>query len=398
MGKSVVSDRPLPMADAVLVGRVARRAGVLVAELGQVRAVAAGLLGSDAGWSGSAELAFQDSFAARLAEFGPVLARLDGYAAALAGYAREMAAVEPRLGAARSRLDGAPEDPAALAAFESCWRDWDAARRRCMARLQATAPPQHRHWWSGWAHAVTGVVEHGVELASCSRLLAEVGQGLVAAGLVCALVAGPIWAAVAVVAVCQLAVDAARRARGEHVGWGTLGWDLAAVLPAGRAVRRVHAAVEEVTEYRTAAEADAAIRRLPKRLRSSPLVPGGGLQAHEGTATYRGHTIAKHVKKTRKELAQRFRTEQDLKVSSSFTDRRIAEAAIGKVLKQHKQTVDQWLGTRKKGLVLEAECDRRLGISLHRNGRIVATTRARVILRREESSVGYYIKSAFPVP
>jgi len=31
MGTSVVSDRPLPMADAVLVDRVARRAGGLVA-------------------------------------------------------------------------------------------------------------------------------------------------------------------------------------------------------------------------------------------------------------------------------------------------------------------------------------------------------------------------------
>lgn len=396
--------RPVPVADAETTRRVARGMAALAEELGRVRAGATGLLGSVAGWSGSAELAFQESFAHRLAEFGPLLTRLDGYAAALTGYARELDQVEPGLLAARSRLTAGVGDPAAEAAgFEACWRDWDAARRRCMARLQAAGPvPQHRPWWSGWAHAVTGAVEHGIDLADCSKLLAEFGQGLAAAGLVCALVcpplAGPIWAAVAVVAVCQLAVDSTRRARGEPVGWTSLGWDVAAVLPAGRAVRRVHIAVEEFAEVRTAAEADAAIRRLPKRLRSSLLVPGGGLAAHEGTAAHRGHTILKHVKKTRKELAQRFKAEPDLHLSSAFDNRAVAEAAIAKVLKQHDPAIRAWLKTGKKGLVLEADLGRRLGLSLHRDGRIETATRARVVLAKEESSIGYYIKTAFPTP
>jgi len=78
------------------------------------------------------------------------------------------------------------------------------------------------------------------------------------------------------------------------------------------------------------AEADAAIRRLPRRLRSSPLVPGGGLQAHEGGVGHRGHTIGKHVNKTARELAQRFKDDPNLKWSSSFTDRGVAEAAIAR--------------------------------------------------------------------
>jgi hypothetical protein len=395
--------RSLPRADAVEVAQLARRAGALVAELDRVRAVTAGLMGSAVGWSGSAELAFQDSCTQRLAEFGPVLARLDGYAAALAGYARELARVEPGLRAARSRLDAAPTDPAAVAGFETSWRDWDAARHRCMARLQAASPVvRHRHWWSGWPHAVVGGLEQGVRLADCSRLLADVGEGLLAVGLVCALVcpplAGPIWAAVAVVAVCQLAVDAARRERGEPVGWGSLGWDLAAVVPAGRAVRRVHVAVQEVAEYRTAAEADAVIRRLPVRLRSSPLVPGGGLQAHEGTLTHRGHTIAKHVKKTRAELLQRFQTEPDLMLSSSFTDRGTAEVAIAKALQQNRQAIQSWLTKPQPVLRLRVDVGVDIGHTVAQNGTMVHTSKLRVILGKEPSVLGYYIKTAYPMP
>jgi Bacterial CdiA-CT RNAse A domain len=393
----------LPAADAVLVGQLARRAGVLVAELGRARAAATGLLGSAAGWSGSAELAFQDSVAKRWAEFGPVLARLDGYAAALAGYARELERVEPGLRAARSRLDAAPGDPAAVAGYEACWRDWDAARRRCMARLQDASPVvRHRHGWSGWAHAVLGGLEHGVRLADCSRVLAEVGEGLMAAGLVCALVcpplAGPIWAAVAVVAVCQLAVDAARRERGEPVGWGSLGWDMAAVVPAGRVVRRVHVAVEEIAECRTAAEADAAIRRLPKRLRSSPLVPGGGLQAHEGSATYRGHTIGKHVKKTPTELAQRLAMEPRVNVSSSFVDRARAEAAIARVLDGNRQAIASWLTDPELPLKLRGDFGEIVGVSVTRGGKAVTTSKLRVILKAEDSDLGFYIRTAYPSP
>jgi len=91
------------------------------------------------------------------------------------------------------------------------------------------------------------------------------------------------------------------------------------------------------------AEADAAIRRLPRRLRCSPLVPGGGLQAHEGSAGHRGHTIGKHVNKTHAELALRFQDDPNLKWSSSFTDRQVAAAAIAHALDNNHGAVRNWL-------------------------------------------------------
>jgi hypothetical protein len=394
--------RPVPVADAEVVRQVARRASALAGELGRVRAVTGGLLGSVAGWSGAAALAFQESSTRELSRFTPVLDRLEKYAAALAGYAGELDRVQPRLRAARSRLQAEPQDGPVLAEFEACWSEWATARDRCVARLQAAAGTVHsRHWWSGLSDVVSAV-EHGVRLADCSRLLAEVGQGLVAAGLVCALVcpplAGAVWAAVAVVAVCQLVVDAARRERGESVGWAGLGWDMAAVVPAGRIVRQVHVAVAEVGEVHTAAEASAAIRRLPKRLRSSPLVPGGGLERHEGTATHRGHTILKHVKKTRAELMRRFQTEPNLMLSSSFTDRGTAEAAIARALKQNERAIQTWLTMPQPLLRLRADVGVDIGHSVAKNGTMVHTSELRVILGKENSVLGYYIKTAYPMP
>ena len=140
-----------------------------------------------------------------------------------------------------------------------------------------------------------------VRLADVSRVLGDLGQALVVAGMVltfvCPPAAGAVWAAVAVVAVCQLVVDGTRRERGEPVGSAQLGWDAAAILPMGRLAAGM----------RSAGAASAAIERLAPHLRSSRIVPGGGLAAHEGTATYRGHTLLKHVGKTPEELAARFK-------------------------------------------------------------------------------------------
>ena len=51
----------MPAADAAMVGLAAARAAEVAAELRRVHAALAGSMGSTAGWSGPAELAFQDS-------------------------------------------------------------------------------------------------------------------------------------------------------------------------------------------------------------------------------------------------------------------------------------------------------------------------------------------------
>src|SRR5206468_3647235 len=113
----------------VAVRLAAARAAGMAAELRRLQGVLSGSLGRQAGWSGAAELAFQDSVSAEVAWFAPAVRRYEGYAAALAGYARELDRLAPGLRAARARL-AAGTDPAAAAAwsaeFERCWQQWDA--------------------------------------------------------------------------------------------------------------------------------------------------------------------------------------------------------------------------------------------------------------------------------
>ncbi len=380
--------RPMPRADAADARLAAARLAALSGELRRAHDLLSAGLGSQAGWSGAAELAFQGSLSTELADFAPAIQRLEGCAAALAGYAGELELLGPRLLAARTRL---ADDPTGLAVFDRYWQDWDAARRRCISGL-AVAPSGHRHIWSGLVSAVSRTAHHGVGLAGLSRTLGDLGEALTVAGLALALVcppaAGAVWATLAVVAVCQLAVDSARRERGEQVGLAGLGWEALAALPGGRLV----------AEFHSAAEASAAIERLPPELRSSRLVPGGGLAAHEGTATHRGHTLLKHVGRTTEQLAERFKTEPYLEWSSSFPDHAVAETAVATAIQANQPAVAAWLASKAPSLVIQSDVGMLVGKSVAKNGTIVSTSKVRVALRKEDSVLGYYIKTAHPTP
>ena len=388
----------MPAADAATVRLAALRAAELATELRAVHAALNGAMGQAAGWSGAAELAFQESVSSQLSQLAPAVQRYEGYAAAFGRYAGELEWLVPRLRAARSRLDsdgGGAAGPVAAADFERWWAEWDAARGRCMARLAVAggfgADP-HRSGWSRLLAGVSQVVPGGVRLADLSRTLAELGEGLAVAGVVLSLVcppaAGAVWAAVAVVAVCQLVVDATRRERGERVGSAQLGWDALGVLPVGRLL----------SGARSAAEASAEIERLAPELRSSRIVPGGGLAAHEGTASYRGHTLLKHVGKTPEQLAERFKNEPHLRWSSGFTDRQVAEAAIARVLDEQQLRLAWWSHNATGSLILESDVGSEIGTSVSQDGAIIRTTKVRVVLRKETSMLGYYIKTAHPSP
>ena len=128
-------------------------------------------------------------------------------------------------------------------------------------------------------------------------------------------------------------------------------------------------------------------------------MPGGGLAAHEGTATYRGHTLLKHVGKTPEQLAQRFAEEPALRWSSSFTDRHTAEAAVAKVLEDHRLSIARWLaGSPKPYLLLRSDTGVDVGTSVARDGSMKTTSVTQAVLRKENSVLGYYIQTAYPKP
>lgn len=69
------------------------------------------------------------------------------------------------------------------------------------------------------------------------------------------------------------------------------------------------------------------------------VIPGGGIQAHEGV----GHTVAKHVGRTKEQLSQRLTDEPNLSRASTFKSNAEAETNIGAVLTANRAEINAWL-------------------------------------------------------
>ncbi len=130
---------------------------------------------------------------------------------------------------------------------------------------------------------------------------------------------------------------------------------------------------------------------------SSPLVPGGGLAAHEIAG---GHTLTRHVGKTEVELLARLAREP-IPIASSFTDRGVAETAITEAIDANQITIASWLSSSGDKLELPLyAASGSVGTSLIRTTTsAVASQKVQVVLRRDSSlPLGYYILTAFPQP
>jgi RHS repeat-associated protein len=73
---------------------------------------------------------------------------------------------------------------------------------------------------------------------------------------------------------------------------------------------------------------------------STPIVPGGGLGAHEAAG---GHTLELHVGQDTSALLSRALTDPTTSVASSFFDRATAEAAVSSALQENAAEVSTWL-------------------------------------------------------
>ena len=122
----------------------------------------------------------------------------------------------------------------------------------------------------------------------------------------------------------------------------------------------------------------------------------GWLLKHEHSGS---HTIAKHVGKTDGELLQRLRDQPWLKRSSSFTDQRLAESELSRVLAANDSHITDWLGHGKRPLELNATASRIVGRCALQGGTIVDTNSFRAVLLRDASMPqGYRILTAYPTP
>lgn len=119
----------------------------------------------------------------------------------------------------------------------------------------------------------------------------------------------------------------------------------------------------------------------------------GFLAQHEG----RGHTIARHVGLTMRQLEARFAEVPPPKLASTFSDPATAEREILRVVRQHGGAISAWTETRGRTLTLSGEAERTIGICLDRVGRLSDASRLRIVLERDPGMPdGFFIKTAYP--
>ena len=59
-----------------------------------------------------------------------------------------------------------------------------------------------------------------------------------------------------------------------------------------------------------------------------------------------GHTMARHVGKTDRELADRLRRQPDISAASTYTDLRTAETVVGAALARERSRIETWSARR----------------------------------------------------
>jgi hypothetical protein len=125
------------------------------------------------------------------------------------------------------------------------------------------------------------------------------------------------------------------------------------------------------------------------------------LAEHEAIAGSRvgGHTIAKHVGRTEQQLRARLAAEPRLRVASTFTNLRMAEDAISKVLRLNAARLKTWAQTvRPPPLRLSAQdMGSVIGTGVVRaTGQMVNLRKVTVILKFETyNGMPYYVLTAY---
>ncbi|TYL40765.1 RNase A-like domain-containing protein, partial [Dickeya sp. ws52] len=130
---------------------------------------------------------------------------------------------------------------------------------------------------------------------------------------------------------------------------------------------------------------------------NSPIVPGGGLAAHEVAG---GHLIDRHVGKTEAELLNRVST-GNVKTASSFTDRATAEAVTSRAIDSNQSKIRDYLsGSQKAYLEIDYQSSSPIGISVSRGvPSATQVTNARIVIARDPSMpTGYRIVTGYPTP
>ncbi|MDD3645733.1 MAG: hypothetical protein PHR19_09430 [Bacteroidales bacterium] len=122
---------------------------------------------------------------------------------------------------------------------------------------------------------------------------------------------------------------------------------------------------------------------------------------HEAIAGSRvgGHTLDKHVGKSKEELLRRLADFPRLSAAGSFYNLRVAEQAISEALKTNQIYIKHWASSRFTAkLEFDWVVSYRVGVYIKRGAtELVSTSKFRVVLKAEKyNDMDYYVLTAFP--
>ena len=110
-----------------------------------------------------------------------------------------------------------------------------------------------------------------------------------------------------------------------------------------------------------------------------------------------GHTDERHIGKSEGWLRKRLRSEGKRKVSS-FDDMPAANLTQARFTKQYKKEIDTWLKSNEtKPLARNITMDREIGIVVPKNGKSKRTKKAKVVLAKDKTSLGYHVVTSYPI-
>jgi hypothetical protein len=111
-----------------------------------------------------------------------------------------------------------------------------------------------------------------------------------------------------------------------------------------------------------------------------------------------GHTLARHVGRSDRELAERLEREGGIAAASTFDDRATAERVVSETLRRQEERVASWLRREKENMALDyrGSDGRTIGRVLIRGASTTRPARdARVVLRKRGGR--YFVLTAYPV-
>ena len=111
-----------------------------------------------------------------------------------------------------------------------------------------------------------------------------------------------------------------------------------------------------------------------------------------------GHTDDRHIGKSESWLRNRQRSENK-KTVSTFNDYQTANLVQARFIKKHRGEIEAWLKSRsKRNFAEDITFDKQIGTVIKGKAKAKPTNKAKVVLKKDNSELGYRVQTSYPVP